>query len=274
MGEIVTRFRLFFIVRILLCLKITQDSKDADEGHSSAHDDTFSHITRALCASSILQDSDSTPSRRFHFESEYGNRFSAENIEVPQGPWVFLACPESEQNCHPRVAHIDRIVIAINGACSNNGRPEAISSIGVYCGPENPFNLACTLNFRDRHTSQLAELEACAQALMKAVSIEAGRPFGDLNAIIIKSDSEYLVRGLTEWLPKWKQNGWKNCKGMPVANAIKFQMIEGLIKQLEQDVSVRFWLVPRKLNGEADSMAKFAIESDVRGSDILFHRTY
>jgi ribonuclease HI len=163
------------------------------------------------------------------------------------------------------MSHTDCIVVAIDGACSNNGKPEALSSVGVYCADDNDLNVSCTLDFKDHHTSQLAELGACVRALYKAIRIKLERPFGQLGAVVIKSDSEYVVRGVTEWLPKWKKNGWKNCKGLPVANAIEFQMIDRAVEQLEQDIIVKFWLVPRKLNEMADSLAKYALKTDLRG---------
>ncbi len=34
----------------------------------------------------------------------------------------------------------------------------------------------------------------------------------------VKTDSEYLKRGVTEWLPRWKQNGWRTTGKHPVKN--------------------------------------------------------
>lgn len=31
-------------------------------------------------------------------------------------------------------------------------------------------------------------------------------------------DSQYVVKGRTEWLPGWKGKGWKAASGEPVAN--------------------------------------------------------
>ncbi len=35
----------------------------------------------------------------------------------------------------------------------------------------------------------------------------------------IYTDSEYLRRGITEWLPKWKASGWRTAARKPVKNA-------------------------------------------------------
>lgn len=32
------------------------------------------------------------------------------------------------------------------------------------------------------------------------------------------SDSQYVLKGLKEWMPGWKRNGWKTAEGKPVKN--------------------------------------------------------
>jgi ribonuclease HI len=32
------------------------------------------------------------------------------------------------------------------------------------------------------------------------------------------TDSQYVQRGITEWVPRWKRNGWRTSDGKPVAN--------------------------------------------------------
>jgi len=36
--------------------------------------------------------------------------------------------------------------------------------------------------------------------------------------ITVISDSEYLVKGMTRWLPGWSAKGWKTATGEPVKN--------------------------------------------------------
>ncbi|KAJ5263839.1 hypothetical protein N7478_011444 [Penicillium angulare] len=210
---------------------------------------------------------DLTSGRRFHPENVYSQQFSQEEIECPNGDLVYLACPGSKERCRgcgiiADSFHADCLIIAIDGACSNNGKDEARSSIGVFHGYDNDLNLSRTLDGFDRHTNQIAELEACLAALIAAIRIQTEwSQAGDLlDAIVIKSDSEYVVRGLTEWLPKWKGNGWKNAKGLPVANSDQFKKIELLIDYLERYISVKFWIVPREQNKMADSLAKAALK--------------
>jgi ribonuclease HI len=36
--------------------------------------------------------------------------------------------------------------------------------------------------------------------------------------VTLHADSEYVVRGMTLWLPRWQLDGWRNAKGRPVEN--------------------------------------------------------
>ena len=46
--------------------------------------------------------------------------------------------------------------------------------------------------------------------------------------IHIRSDSEYVVKGMTEWLGGWKLRGWKNSKGKPVKNRWLWELLDSL----------------------------------------------
>lgn len=44
--------------------------------------------------------------------------------------------------------------------------------------------------------------------------------------VVLVSDSQYLRDGITQWLAKWKRNGWKTASRKPVANADLWQRLE------------------------------------------------
>jgi ribonuclease HI len=39
------------------------------------------------------------------------------------------------------------------------------------------------------------------------------------------SDSEYVVKGFTEYLPKWRKRGWRNSGGGSVANRALWEQL-------------------------------------------------
>ncbi|MDP1790656.1 MAG: ribonuclease H, partial [Methylibium sp.] len=65
-------------------------------------------------------------------------------------------------------------------------------------------------------TNQIAELTAAIEGLTR---VPAGA------AVELVSDSQYVLKGLSEWRAGWERKGYRNSKGEPVANL-------GLWKQL------------------------------------------
>ena len=171
------------------------------------------------------------------------------------------ACP----NCGMLRLHLDAIFVAIDGACRDNGAAGAQSSYGVFFSKSSEHNLSSVIQ-GSSHTNQKAELQACLMALRKVEEIHDPLAFlddepYDLNKVVVKSDSEYVVKGMTEWLPKWKKNGYRNARGKPVSNAKLFKKIDAQIDLLDElGVRCLFWLVPRGENQEADRLANRALD--------------
>jgi ribonuclease HI len=113
-------------------------------------------------------------------------------------------------------------------------------------------------------TNQIAELNAGITALEQAIDILQTKALGEdpLHTVVIKADSEYLVKGMTEWVFKWEVNGYKNARRDSVKNSELFKELHKLVKVLNtSDVEVLFWHVPREMNKEADRLANQAFKS-------------
>lgn len=206
--------------------------------------------------------------RRFHWRLDYPGYFSMQDIQVSQGPYVFLACPNSPRCpcCTLYAAHYECPVISIHGLCETDNKNRVRSAGSIFLGPNNKHNLAIPLKGDDRQTSQIAELSACIYALqlvnknMNRWKKERTRDSpSKLAMVVIKSDSPYIVNGAAEWVLKWKTNGWKNCKGQLVANVEDWKILDALVEKLEQKIRVKFWLVSREENAAAESAAKTAL---------------
>ncbi len=48
-------------------------------------------------------------------------------------------------------------------------------------------------------------------------------------AVRIHTDSQYLMKGITEWLPGWKARGWKTAAKEPVKNVDLWQRLEAAL---------------------------------------------
>ena len=44
--------------------------------------------------------------------------------------------------------------------------------------------------------------------------------------VVLSTDSQYLRKGITEWLPQWKRRGWKTADKKPVKNADLWERLE------------------------------------------------
>lgn len=137
----------------------------------------------------------------------------------------------------------------IDGACSNNGTPQARAGYGVKWGPNNYSSHR--LEGTGPETSNRAELRAAIVAL--GLRVWNGEGF---DKVVLACDSEYVVKGISEWMPKWKGNGWQTSQRTPVENRDLWEaLLAALSEQDDQGVLVQFWLISRKDN-EADAYAK------------------
>ncbi|KAI5892371.1 ribonuclease H-like protein [Schizophyllum commune H4-8] len=193
-------------------------------------------------------------------------------IQVCEGCLQYSArcCTHNHED---RACHHYRLIFT-DGACSGNGWEgsaagdfilQMMSSIGVVLGQRGPgidsFSLAITeaMDPGQRRTSQRAELLAAIEGVRRSAVGDVHPFYGNApQARIIVSDSEYVVRGMTEWLPQWKRNGFRTAIGGTPANLDLFLLLDRKIEQSEAGNNFKFgfWHVPRHLNHEADRLAK------------------
>ena len=51
--------------------------------------------------------------------------------------------------------------------------------------------------------------------------------------VILTTDSEYVMKGIREWMPNWKKRGWKTASRQPVKNADLWQLLDEQVNQHE-----------------------------------------
>ncbi len=47
--------------------------------------------------------------------------------------------------------------------------------------------------------------------------------------VAVHTDSQYVQKGVSEWLPNWKKRGWKTADKKPVKNADLWQTLDALL---------------------------------------------
>ena len=62
-------------------------------------------------------------------------------------------------------------------------------------------------------------------------AIEALRALKQPCQVVLTTDSEYVRRGITEWMPRWKQNGWRTADKKPVKNTDLWQQLDAFAAQ-------------------------------------------
>ena len=50
--------------------------------------------------------------------------------------------------------------------------------------------------------------------------------------IVVYSDSQYVINGITDWIGNWKVNGWRNKRKQPVANRDLWKRLDAAAKPL------------------------------------------
>lgn len=137
------------------------------------------------------------------------------------------------------------VEIFCDGACSGNPGPGGYGAILRYGGSEKEIsgNSLATTNNR-------MELSAVIEALKQLT-----RPC----RVIITTDSQYVVKGMTEWIAGWQRKGWQNSKKEPVLNR---DLWENLLELAGSHTIEWRWV--RGHNGHAenercDSLAREAI---------------
>jgi len=139
------------------------------------------------------------------------------------------------------------VTIYSDGACQGNPGPGGWGAVlrageheKVVSGAE-----AHTTNNRMELTAAIKALEALT------------RP----SEVVLITDSEYLRKGMTEWLAAWKQRGWRTAGRTAVKNADLWQQLDALNQRHRIE-----WRWTRGHNGDpgnerADALARAAIRT-------------
>lgn len=80
-------------------------------------------------------------------------------------------------------------------------------------------------------------------------------------------DSQYVLKGMTEWIVGWKAKGWKTASKQPVKNVDLWQRLDALVTAAGHEIE---WVWVRGHNGDpgnehADMLANRGVEQALRG---------
>jgi len=112
---------------------------------------------------------------------------------------------------------MNTVIIYTDGACKGNPGP---GGWGVLLRSEAAVKEL--YGGEAQTTNNRMELTAVIQALQALK-----RPC----RVTLWLDSEYVRKGITEWLPGWKAKGWKTAARQPVKNVDLWQQLDALVQQ-------------------------------------------
>jgi ribonuclease HI len=146
---------------------------------------------------------------------------------------------------------MSNVVIYTDGACRGNPGPGGWGAVLIAGAHEKELSGAETLTTNNR-MELTAAIRALA-ALKRPCSIE------------LYTDSQYVRKGITEWLAQWKARDWRTADKKPVKNVDLWQELE---RQIERHRIEWRWVkghagVPG--NERADRLANEAIDQMQKG---------
>ena len=109
----------------------------------------------------------------------------------------------------------ETVYLFSDGACSGNPGPGGWGVLLRYRGQEKELSGA-----EPETTNNRMELMAVIQGL-EALH----RPV----RVCVCTDSQYVMKGVTEWMAAWKRRGWKTADRQPVKNQALWQRLEAAL---------------------------------------------
>jgi ribonuclease HI len=140
----------------------------------------------------------------------------------------------------------DTVDIYTDGACSGNPGPGGWGAILRYDGREKEL-----FGYDAATTNNRMELMAVIEALR---SLKRSIP------VRVHTDSQYVQKGMTEWIHGWKRRGWKTAGKEPVKNEDLWRTLDALATT---HAIQWFWVkghAGHPENERADELARRGIE--------------
>jgi ribonuclease HI len=115
-----------------------------------------------------------------------------------------------------------------DGACSGNPGPGGWGTVAYF------DDGGChELGGRDgATTNNRMEMQAAISALQFFVGTSQSEQ------CVLYTDSEYLIKGITQWVKGWKKKGWKTAAGKPVLNQDLWETLDALDRQVQSQTKV------------------------------------
>ena len=141
------------------------------------------------------------------------------------------------------------------------GSPVEIYTDGACSGNPGPGGYGAILKFKQK-TKEISgcERDTTNNRMELTAVIQALRQLKRPCRIKVYSDSSYVVKGMTEWLPGWIKRNWVNSQKKPVLNKDLWEILSDLTKPHEVEW---IWIkghYGHEYNERCDELARKAIQ--------------
>lgn len=114
---------------------------------------------------------------------------------------------------------------------------ESIYTDGACLGNPGPGGWGVVAYYTDGSVYEIGDREKATtnnrmemQAAIAALQFLADAP--QTHPVTLFTDSEYVQKGITQWVKGWKKKGWKTSQGQPVLNQDLWQILDELNSNL------------------------------------------
>jgi ribonuclease HI len=149
-----------------------------------------------------------------------------------------------------------------------------LTTDGACIGNPGPGGWACVLRFGN-HTGEMYGFDArTTNNRMELQAVIRGlRALKEPCAVTVSTDSQYVQRGITEWLKGWKANGWRKSKSTKGSRAVLNQDLwEELDKSLSTHTIQWKWVkghADDEDNLRCDALANLAARKQISSDGIV-----
>ena len=141
------------------------------------------------------------------------------------------------------------VEIYTDGACKGNPGPGGWGALLISAGREKEIFGGESLTTNNR-----MELKAVIEAL---------RALNQPCSVVLHLDSEYVRKGITEWVAGWKARGWRTASKQPVKNVDLWQVLDDVVSQSGHRIDWR-WVKGHSGdpgNERADQLANCGVDA-------------
>ena len=103
---------------------------------------------------------------------------------------------------------------------------------GACLGNPGPGGWACILRYNG-HTKEMygAEKHTTNNRMEITAAIEGLQALNERCEVEVVTDSEYVKKGITEWIHGWKRKGWMTSAKKPVVNQDLWQALDAQVNR-------------------------------------------